>query len=171
MSRRLTPRARAALRGRADVGADLFFETEKEAEEDEEAIDPAVARRRTKRRLTEIPPHLEIQRLPLGAAEGAKPLHWPNPKRRSDVIRRLDARLRRLDDHVQSIEEILEYGRPSAAERKKLVEDKARFESEAQGIEDRIDELEHEIEIHGDVMDDLPPRAPWGIARMRNRWK
>lgn len=88
------------------------------------------------------------------------------PRRRSDEIRQLDARLRRLKDHLDSIEDILERGGPSDTERRGFEDDVRRIKKDIAAINDRMDAIERTIELEGDLVE---PPAPslWG-SRVRN---
>lgn len=81
-------------------------------------------------------------------------------RRRSDAIPALDSRVRRLKGHVESIDDILDRGKPSSDERRVLVEDKQRFEREIASLLNKIDAIESTIELEGDLIE-APPPSLW----------
>lgn len=91
-----------------------------------------------------------------------------NERRRSDMIRDMDKRLRRLKDHLDSIEDILERGKPGPEEREALLVDKENLEKTVEDLKE-IDQLEETIELEGDTIGELPKRPAWGVPRYRNQ--
>ena len=97
----------------------------------------------------------------------ANPLDPRNPpRRRSDQLPDLHHRLRRLKDHLKSVEDILDRGKPSASERRELIEDQAHLKRQLAAIEKHIDRIEATIELEGDLLEAHPPSL-WG-TRTRN---
>lgn len=103
----------------------------------------------------------------LAANPGRRRRH--NEARRSDMVRDLDRRLRRLKGHLDSINDILERRAPSPDEREELLAKKESFEHKVEDIEEEIDELEGTIELEGDVIGELPKPPAWGVPRRRNQ--
>lgn len=92
-----------------------------------------------------------------------------NERRRSDMIGDLDKRLRRIKGHLDSVEDILERGKPSVGERETLLIDKDAIRKTIDDLEDQIAQLEMTIELEGDIVGELPPRHAWGVPRSRNQ--
>lgn len=86
----------------------------------------------------------------------------PEPQRRSEKIEELDRRLRRLVDHLKSVDDILDRGKPSAGEERTLREDAARFRQQIRGVKEAIDLLERQIKLEGDLLHPPPP-STWGV--------
>jgi len=98
----------------------------------------------------------------------ANPHGGAPPKRRSDKLRVLEKKWRRYKLAVDDIDYTLDVTSPTPDEKEVLEQDKKELATRIGSLEDEMDVIEREIELHGDIISGAPAPQLWRASTRRN---